>query len=476
MTCCAPTDLQKLETTHLPQSQSDSSIHGSSGPINVSCSPHSPEEPQNDIIAAAQTYGIPEVNDMQDFKASHGFTRLAKYIAPDGVRQDAAHRYIHPLMADGKHPNLHLLLETRINRVLFDGNRATGIEYEAEPTFVTQLPGVQRDIKSVKARKLCIVSAGALGTPSILERSGIGSKTLLESLNIPVITDLPGVGENYQDHHFLLPAYKTNLGPENSLDRILSGRRDFPTALKERDPTLGWNSIDVAGKLRMSDEEAAALGPEFKAIWDKDFAKNPTKPIMLLGVIMMYLGDRKQLEDEDRDGLSYATMASYTPYPYSRGSIHITSADCTLPPKLITGFLADENDIDLKKSMWAYKKGRDIIRRTNQFAGEVPAMHPNFREGSKAAVIKVPLKEGGFKNEEERMQIPPVEYDDEDDKAIEEFIRNKVGSTWHSLGTCKMAPRDKGGVVDKDLNVYGTIGLKCAGKLISREFVDVFEY
>jgi len=114
--------------------------------------------------------------------------------------------------------------------------------------------------------------------------------------------------------------------------------------------------------------------------------------------------------------------------------------------------------------VWAYKKQREIYRRTNAFAGELAIGHPKFREGSKAALSDGPLVQGGFKSVEDRKAIPPIVYDAEDDAAIEDWIRSNLNTTWHSLGTCKMAPKDKGGVVDKSLNVYGTQGLKLAGR------------
>lgn len=216
----------------------------------------------------------------------------------------------------------------------------------------------------------------------------------------------------------------------------------------------------------MTDEEAADLGPEFKAAWKKDFAESPTKPIMLMLVGSFFFGSHKVL-DEGPDGVAqYATMASYTPYPYSRGSIHITSPNANIAPKFITGFLADKNDIDLKKQVWAYKKGRDIYRRTNAFAGELAIGHPKFKDGSRAALTDgSPKKEiGEWKSVDERKAIAPVEYDEDDDRAIEEFVRQSVQTAFHSLGTCKMAPREDGGVVDQHLSVYGTTGLKCVGK------------
>lgn len=80
-------------------------------------------------------------------------------------------------------------------------------------------------------------------------------------------------------------------------------------------------------------------------------------------------------------------------------------------------------------------------------------------------LLNGPVVKDGFKNMEERRALPSIEYSDEDDRVIEDWIRNNVNTTWHSLGTCKMAPKEKRGVVDKELNVYGTKGLKLAGKL-----------
>jgi alcohol oxidase len=68
----------------------------------------------------------------------------------------------------------------------------------------------------------------------------------LKVLDIPVVSNLPGVGENYQDHHLLLYPYKTSLGEGETLDGILSGRKDFVKALTEKDPMLGWNGIGKA--------------------------------------------------------------------------------------------------------------------------------------------------------------------------------------------------------------------------------------
>lgn len=129
-------------------------------------------------------------------------------------------------------------------------------------------------------------------------------------------------------------------------------------------------------------------------------------------------------------------------------------------------FFTDENDIDLKKQIWAYKKGREIMRLTKMYRGELSAYHPQFPEGSKAACIE---EWDGTRDASSEMSNP--EYSAEDDKAIEQFLRENIQTTWHSLGTAKMAPREEMGVVDKVLNVHGVKGLKVVDISIAPENV-----
>jgi choline dehydrogenase-like flavoprotein len=168
---------------------------------------------------------------------------------------------------------------------------------------------------------------------------------------------------------------------------------------------------------------------------------------MLCGVVNAFLADPSLVEPGQ-----YITMGAYTAYPYSRGSIHIT--DKTNPVDgydFDTGFLNHPSDV--KKQLWAYKMSREIARRLPYYKGELELGHPKFKEGSKAALFSGEATNGEIKN---------IEYSKEDDEAIEEWIRGNLNTTWHSLGTCAMREREKGGVVDKDLNVYGTRGLKVA--------------
>jgi alcohol oxidase len=151
----------------------------------------------------------------------------------------------------------------------------------------------------------------------------------------------------------------------------------------------------------------------------------------------------------------YLTLANVTTYPYSRGRIHITGPKVEDPLDFDVGFFTDEGDVDVKVQMWIYKKGREIMRRTSMYRGEFAALHPPFPASSEVACAT-------YEAEQDTANLQDLNYSPDDDKILEQFLRENIGTTWHSLGTAKMAPREQLGVVDKDLNVYGVEGLKLA--------------
>lgn len=135
--------------------------------------------------------------------------------------------------------------------------------------------------------------------------------------------------------------------------------------------------------------------------------------------------------------------------------MHITGSKLEDPLDFETGFFSDEDDIDMLKQFWAYKKQREIMRRTKMYRGELAMGHPRFPEGSKAACVEL----------DEALDIAnikDVEYSAEDDEAIVQWLRENVGTTWHSLGTAKMAPKEEFGVVGGNLDVHGVKKLKIA--------------
>jgi choline dehydrogenase-like flavoprotein len=142
----------------------------------------------------------------------------------------------------------------------------------------------------------------------------------------------------------------------------------------------------------------------------------------------------------------------------SRGSIHITGPEIDDKPDFSTGFFSDPKGVDILKHLWAYKKQREIFRRMKAYRGEVEILHPKFAPNSSAALVRLTSNDSPSGN------ISDIEYTPEDDEAIKQWAREQVGTTWHSMGTCRMGARgDKtGAVVNQNLAVYGVEGLKVA--------------
>lgn len=159
--------LRKFETYHGPGEREH---HGYEGPINISSGTFRAKRAEGDFINAAAKMGYGELKDLQNLDANNATGRWLRYVGPDGRRQSAADRYLHPKLNSGGYPNLHVLCEHQVVRILIDGNkRAIGVELQPNPKFQSAGP-----TQNVRANKMVIVSAGANGTPLMLERSGIG--------------------------------------------------------------------------------------------------------------------------------------------------------------------------------------------------------------------------------------------------------------------------------------------------------------
>ena len=298
----------QLETYH---GKGEKEHHGDHGPINISGGTFRAQRAEDDFIEAAAKVGYPELKDLQNLDANNATERWLRYVGPDGTRQDAAHRYVrlgthmwpfnlismyirltsttrylHPKLQSGDYPNLHVLVEHQVIRVLIDENKkANGVEFE--PNAKLKGPGGRK--RTVSAKKMVVVSAGANATPLILERSGIGDPEILKQAGVSVVEAVPDIGKHYQDHHLTLYAYRTNLGPRETINGFDDGRfgmNDIQEMIKNKDKLLGWNSMDASGKFRPTDEEVAALGPEFEKAWAKDFRDAKDRPLM---IIAMYL-------------------------------------------------------------------------------------------------------------------------------------------------------------------------------------------
>ena len=143
---------------------------------------------------AAQQAGYPLTSDVNGYQ-QEGFNRFDRTIR-GGKRLSAARAYVHPVKA---RKNLTVQCWSLVHRVVFEGNRAVGVEYTRSLPLGGRLGRVGSRPRTVRAGEV-ILSGGAINTPQLLQLSGIGNADELAALGIPVIADRPGVGENLQDH------------------------------------------------------------------------------------------------------------------------------------------------------------------------------------------------------------------------------------------------------------------------------------
>ncbi|EJD50222.1 FAD/NAD(P)-binding domain-containing protein [Auricularia subglabra TFB-10046 SS5] len=238
-------NLLKLETYELETD--DKSIHGFAGPMRVSRGSQTSEVGRQWLASALvwdRSRPVP-AQDINDFRTADA------YGAPGS--------------------NVTLRVHCSVNRVVFEGNRAAGVEYfdpRADNAPATRI---------VTARKLVVLSAGTFSSPMILERSGLGSPAVLTASGINVRVPLEGVGENYQDHNSIAPVYAVANGTTEGRDAFLRGdpKVALPDVVGEAiqqysdggKGQLSTNGIDVGAKLRPSETGIKALGEAFGKEW-----------------------------------------------------------------------------------------------------------------------------------------------------------------------------------------------------------------
>ncbi|KAF7363189.1 hypothetical protein MVEN_00671500 [Mycena venus] len=411
---------QKLETY---QAGEVNSTHGASGPIKVSHGRYETQTGKDFLVsAAAFPRGRSFSEDVNDFYTCDVYGKWPKYIdTQTGRRSDTPHNYVYN---QSENKNLVVLDHARVKRVLFDTDkRAVGIEY--------QVGGKE----------------SAFCSPAILQRSGIGAKAILEKYGIQIVSDLLGVGQNYNDHTAVMPSY---LGPDDvvTMNSLAHDKEGVFKAQWIRNGTgpLAANGLDCGIKLRANAQDLTQLTPLFTRRWETFFANAPDKAMVFVGCWAASFGTT----DEPRGIYSFPYFSLY---PMSTGYVQIQSGDPFAPLEIESGLFDKKEDLLVVR--WAYKWSRELARRMESFRGEYAPAHPAFPKGSRAACItraSGPLDRSA----------PEIEYSPSDDEAIDAYHRASAVVEWHSLGTCAMKPRDQMGVVDPQLNVYGVKNLKIA--------------
>ena len=340
------------------------------------------------FVDAARQAGYPETEDVNGFQ-QEGFGRMDMTVH-QGRRWSAASAYLKPAM---QRPNLSVRTHATATRILLDNRRATGIAY-------CQGGGERIAI----ARREVILAGGPINSPQLLKLSGIGPAAELSSHGIPVQHDLPGVGENLQDHleFYFQVAVKQPITLYASMGLIAKGLIGARWLLF-RDGLGATNHFESCGFIR---SRAGISYPDIQ--------------YHFLPLAMSY--DGASLATEHGMQAHVGPMRSK-----SRGWVRLASADPQQAPKILFNYLSHPDD-------WA--EMRACVRLTREIFAQ-PAFAP-------------------YRGRE----IQPGE-DATSDESIDEFIRAKVESAYHPSGTCKMGSRqDPMAVVDPDTRVIGIKSLR----------------
>ncbi|MEG1040608.1 MAG: choline dehydrogenase [Pseudomonas sp.] len=306
----------------------------------------------------------------------------------DGVRWSTANAYLRPAMS---RPNLTVITHAMTRRILFDGKRAVGVEYDE---------GGQTH--KVYCNREVLVSSGPIGSPHLLQRSGIGPEAVLKQAGIEVRHHLPGVGENLQDHSEIYIQYAckepvTLNGKMSLLGKAMIGLR----WLLFKDGLGASNHFEAGGFIR------SAKGLRW-----------PDIQFHFLPAAMRYDGDKPF------KGHGFMVLTGPNK-PKSRGHVRALSADPYQHPQIRFNYLESEED----------REGfRRCVRLTREIIAQ-PAMD-RFRG-------------------EELAPGPQVQTDAE----IDAFVRANMESTMHPCGSCRMGEDDMA-VVDSALRVRGLQGLR----------------
>jgi choline dehydrogenase len=339
-------------------------------------------------LAAAAEAGYPPTDDVNGFQ-QEGFGRMDMTV-DGGRRSSAANAYLRPAM---KRPNLQVLTHALATRIVFEGRKAVGVEYTRGGTT-----------HRVRAGREVILSGGPINSPQLLKLSGVGPAEELRTHGIAVIHELPGVGENLQDHleFYFQVACKEPITLYSSINlwsRALIGAR----WLLRKDGLGATNHFETCGFIRSR-------------------AGVPYPDIQYHFLPMAVAYDGSSLAQEHGFQAHVGPMRSK-----SRGWVRLASSNPLDKPHILFNYLSEPDD---------WTEMRACVRLTREIFAQ-----PAFDK---------------YRGRE----IQPGK-DVQSDEQIDAFIRAKVESAYHPSCSCKMgAPGDRMAVVAPDTRVYGLEGLR----------------
>lgn len=360
---------------------------GADGPLHTSYGP-TRNPLYRAFVEAAKQAGYPETSDVNGFQ-QEGFGRMDMTVR-DGRRWSAANAYLKPAMT---RRNLEVRTHALATEILFEGKRAIGLRYRQGDSEV-----------AVSATREVILSGGPINSPQLLKLSGVGPASELTALGLTPRHDLPGVGENLQDHMEFYFQYACTQ-PVTLFSSMSWFRKGLIGArwLLTRDGLGATNHFETCGFIR---SRAGIRYPDIQ--------------YHFLPLAMSY--DGNALATEHGFQAHVGTMRSK-----SRGWVRLKSADPRDKPRVLFNYMGHPDD---------WTEMRACLRLTREiFAQEAFAPYRG-------------------------REISPG-LDIQSDDEIDAFLREKLESAYHPTGSCKMGdPEDPMAVVDPQARVIGLEGLR----------------
>ena len=373
---------QKAESFYL----GENAYRGGKGPLGV----NNGNEMQNPLYTTFIKAGVEAgYASTDDYNASQqeGFGPMHMTVK-NGVRSSASREYLDPVKSRS---NLTVITGALAQKVILDGKKATGIEYK-----------VNGNVQTAHAAKEVVLSAGPIGSPHILQLSGIGDKDILEKAGVEVSHHLPGVGQNLQDHLEFYFQYKCKQ----------------PITLNGK---LGLISKGLIGAKWLFTRKGLGATNHFEScafIRSKPGVEWPDIQYHFLPAAMRYDG-RSAFA-----GHGFQVHVGHNK-PKSRGSVTIQSANPEQPPQILFNYLQHKDDIEGFRA--CVRLTRDIIEQS---------AFDDYRDE----------------------EIQPGKHIQTDEE-IDAFVRQAVESAYHPSCSCKMG-EDNMAVVNSNTQVHGIEGLR----------------
>ncbi|MEO5692697.1 MAG: GMC family oxidoreductase N-terminal domain-containing protein, partial [Usitatibacter sp.] len=382
---------QKLEDN--PYTSQPGRGHG--GPMKITDRQlRDTDELSDGFVAGCIESGIAETADYN--AVSYEGVRYLEQTAHNGRRWSTAVGYLREAM---KRPNLVVVTNALVSRVTFEGTAASGVEYFHHGQKV-----------HARASGEVILCAGAIQSPQLLELSGVGNAERLQELGIPVIANIPAVGENVIDHLQLRCTYETQL--PITINDVM---RSF------------WRRMGV-GLQYVLTRKGLMAGTSSTAHAITKTSPRLERPDVMVRIYHISGKDRySRTPGAGIDPFPGFSLGGFQLHPYSRGSIHITSNDARVFPQIQPNYMTDERD---------RATGLAMLKLIRRIAAQ-PAM--------KSVIVR------------ETRPGPEVT----EDAALFDYGRGSGQTAWHTVGSCRMGSASDS-VVDSQLRVHGLQKLRVA--------------